>query len=137
MSTRQAKWNRKKRAERRAAGLCPDCEADAGETTAASRVETSAPRGPGSAAPRAKGTNRMPDWIDAEYSRRRQGATRLLSQYQHEQVNRRYPGATLEYCIDCGDPTGRAGKQDDSLYFESDDGPYCHPCFSCIQETRH
>ncbi len=35
---------------------------------------------------------------------------------------------SLEYCINCDDETGRAGKGDDSLYI-SDKGPYCQTCF--------
>ena len=35
---------------------------------------------------------------------------------------------TLEYCCECGCPTGRAGIADDSL-FTTDDGPFCPECF--------
>ena len=34
----------------------------------------------------------------------------------------------LEYCCVCGNPTGKAGKGDDSLYID-DDGPYCEECW--------
>ena len=34
----------------------------------------------------------------------------------------------LEYCLDCGELTGRAGRADDSLFID-DDGPYCKECF--------
>ena len=34
----------------------------------------------------------------------------------------------LEYCFKCNDPTGRAGRYDDSLYL-GNEGPYCRPCF--------
>lgn len=38
----------------------------------------------------------------------------------------------LEICIACGDPTGKAGKGDDSLYLY-DDGPYCRDCYDQIK----
>ena len=32
----------------------------------------------------------------------------------------------LEYCLECGEPTGRAGKGEDSIYCPySGDGPFC------------
>jgi len=34
----------------------------------------------------------------------------------------------LEYCIECGNPTGRAGILEDSLYTDAM-GPYCEGCF--------
>lgn len=37
--------------------------------------------------------------------------------------------ATLEHCLNCGDPTGRAGRHDDSL-FEGDIGPFCEDCWA-------
>lgn len=67
----------------------------------------------------------MSDWIDEEHERRRCGENRPLLQSQHAEVNARYPGCTLEYCCDCGAPTGRAGKAEDSLFTEDDAGPYC------------
>ena len=33
-----------------------------------------------------------------------------------------------EYCCECGDKTGRAGRGDDSLYID-DNGPYCEDCY--------
>jgi hypothetical protein len=36
----------------------------------------------------------------------------------------------LEYCGICGEPTGRAGHADDSLYCEHcEAGPFCPECF--------
>jgi len=35
----------------------------------------------------------------------------------------------IEICVKCGEPTGRAGRADDSLYDENDNGPYCWECF--------
>ena len=35
---------------------------------------------------------------------------------------------TLELCCECGQPTGRAGRGEDSLY-ASDFGPYCEDCW--------
>ena len=37
----------------------------------------------------------------------------------------------LERCYDCDEPTGRAGRGDDSLYCEyCDKGPFCPDCFN-------
>lgn len=33
-----------------------------------------------------------------------------------------------EYCCECGELTGRAGRGEDSLYDE-DQGPYCPECW--------
>lgn len=35
----------------------------------------------------------------------------------------------LEYCCICDEPTGRAGKAEDSLYLETDEGPFCLECW--------
>ena len=38
----------------------------------------------------------------------------------------------IERCCDCDDPTGRAGRADDSLYVETEDdviGPLCAECY--------
>ena len=54
-----------------------------------------------------------------------------LDQMTHEQINaRHYPG-TRELCIECGSPTGRAGKDDDSIYI-GDHGPLCETCRDCM-----
>ena len=37
--------------------------------------------------------------------------------------------APLEYCCKCGAATGRAGRADDSLYTDDDDGPFCEDCY--------
>jgi hypothetical protein len=34
-----------------------------------------------------------------------------------------------ELCVRCHEPTGRAGKGDDSLYLSSGAGPFCQTCF--------
>lgn len=39
---------------------------------------------------------------------------------------------TLERCSECDEPTGNAGRYDDSLYIETDGkeiGPLCSECF--------
>ena len=78
------------------------------------------------------------DWIDEEHERRQHGLTRALSQSQHAAVNARYPGCTLEYCVECGTPTGRAGRGEDSLYCESCAvGPLCWPCFEPHDGDAH
>ena len=71
-------------------------------------------------------------WQDEEIQRRREGVNRPLYQSQHDEINSIVPGLTWEYCCECGEPTGRAGRADDSLFID-DDGPYCLPCY----EDRH
>lgn len=79
----------------------------------------------------------MGDWIDQERARRELGETRPLLQSQHAAVNARYPGCTLEYCCDCGEATGCAGKGEDSRYCGScETGPFCWGCWkahTCIE----
>lgn len=69
----------------------------------------------------------MTDWIDDERTLRQVGGFTPLLQSQHAEVNARYPGCTLEYCCECAQPTGRAGRSEDSLY--DDDGPFCRECW--------
>lgn len=42
----------------------------------------------------------------------------------------------LELCCRCGDPTGRAGRADDSLYTDDDLGPYCWDCWDDAEYWR-
>lgn len=35
----------------------------------------------------------------------------------------------LEYCYKCGEPTGKGGKSDGSLYNNEGDGPFCPECW--------
>lgn len=35
----------------------------------------------------------------------------------------------IEHCCACDEPTGRAGAADDSLYTNSDYGPFCYSCY--------
>ena len=46
----------------------------------------------------------------------------------------------LEYCSNCDDPTGRAGRGDDSLYVTFPDGiehgPLCEECFEIFEKAR-
>ena len=39
-----------------------------------------------------------------------------------------------ELCCKCDQPTGRAGRSDDSLYTEDDEGPFCWECFQEVEE---
>lgn len=41
---------------------------------------------------------------------------------------------TLEYCFKCDEPTGCAGKADDSHYNEDGEGPFCWRCW-CEDEN--
>ena len=36
---------------------------------------------------------------------------------------------TIERCTICGDPTGKAGPSEDSLFLADDTGPVCEECF--------
>lgn len=37
----------------------------------------------------------------------------------------------LEYCLSCGEPTGKPGRDDGSLYCEHcDSGPFCEECYN-------
>ena len=42
--------------------------------------------------------------------------------------------ANLEHCCFCGDPTGRAGKGEDSIYL-GDIGPLCESCYQEIEDA--
>jgi hypothetical protein len=77
----------------------------------------------------------MTDCIDEERQRRALGAVRPLLQSEHAAVNARYPGCTLEYCCECGQPTGNAGKGDGSHYTENDEGPFCWECWQQLEES--
>lgn len=69
------------------------------------------------------------DWIDHMYRNRLNGTNTPLTPMQHRAVNLRYQGCTLEYCCECGSPTGKAGKGEGSLFTETGDGPFCQECF--------
>jgi len=75
------------------------------------------------------------DWIDQEHTRRAAGHLKSLLQSEHAAVNARHPGCTLEYCCACGEPTGRAGRGDDSLYTDEGEGPYCSDCWDLEKQT--
>ena len=68
----------------------------------------------------------MPERVYADWRERH----RPLSQDVHRTINaRHYPG-TRELCCHCGEPTGRAGRGDDSLYTDEGEGPFCPSCFA-------
>lgn len=69
------------------------------------------------------------DWIDQIKQERDNGYNRPLLQSQHKEVNSRYSGLTLEYCCECDNPTGNAGRGEDSNYTEDGEGPFCWDCF--------
>lgn len=75
----------------------------------------------------------MADWIDQVKVDRDAGINKPLLQSDHWAVNARYPGCTLEFCCECDQPTGRAGRGEDSLFLD-DDGPYCWDCWQNIRE---
>ncbi len=77
------------------------------------------------------------DWIDEEVERRKHGVNKPLLQSEHEAVNSRYPGCTLEYCSECGEPTGKAGRGEDSIFVMAVDGskeygPLCLDCHELL-----
>ncbi len=76
------------------------------------------------------------DWIDREAQARSEGHKRALSQEDHASVNARYPGCTLEYCCECGEPTERAGRGEDSLYTDDDEGPFCSDCWHKLDAAQ-
>jgi len=43
----------------------------------------------------------------------------------------------IELCLDCEELTGKAGKDDDSLYLEDGTGPFCEACFEAAQLRLH
>lgn len=48
----------------------------------------------------------------------------------------------LEYCDICGEPTGRAGRYDDSLFLvhtidRKEVGPLCEDCYDNILDSGH
>lgn len=81
----------------------------------------------------------MRDWIDEEKYQRQRGINRPLLPSEHNAVNNRYPGCTLEYCSECGKATGRAGRGDDSIFVDAIDGtgeygPLCYECKTSLLE---
>lgn len=79
----------------------------------------------------------MRDYIDRIKEDRDAGLNRALDQGTHEAVNARYPGTTLEYCCECDDPTGRAGRGEDSVFVEVGEeeiGPLCEECCKKYKE---
>lgn len=54
---------------------------------------------------------------------------RHLDQSTHALINARYFPGTRELCCSCGEPTGRAGAGEDSLFNERDEGPFCEACW--------
>jgi len=74
------------------------------------------------------------DNIDQIKQDRVNGINKPLSQSEHRAVNTRYPGTTLEYCCECDNSTGRAGRGEDSIYAEymiggDEVGPLCFECY--------
>lgn len=41
----------------------------------------------------------------------------------------------MEFCCICDEPTGRAGKGEDSIYDEQGRGPFCEKCDPRILEN--
>lgn len=80
----------------------------------------------------------MLDWRDRIAADYAAGRTHCLTPDQHEAVNSRHPGATLERCSLCDEFTGRAGRGEDSIYLEDDTGPFCEECSDGLKnDPRH
>lgn len=62
--------------------------------------------------------------------RRSMGISGTLSQDEHKEINTRYPGLTREHCFLCSAETGLAGRGEDSLYNDKNQGPYCKECWA-------
>ena len=57
-----------------------------------------------------------------------------IEQDEHERWNAiHYPG-TRQLCSKCDQPTGRC--EDDSIYTEDEDGPFCLECWYEIDEYK-
>ena len=69
------------------------------------------------------------NWIDKIKEERDSGYKRALSQTEHAKINACYPDCTIEFCCECDEPTGNAGRYEDSNYTEDGDGPFCWECF--------
>lgn len=41
----------------------------------------------------------------------------------------------IELCIECDKHTDRAGIEDDSLYTDEGDGPFCFECFTTKMDS--
>lgn len=39
----------------------------------------------------------------------------------------------VERCIECDEPTGKAGPGDGSIYLDDGSGPYCEDCYSIME----
>ena len=81
------------------------------------------------------------DYIDEIKRERDTGINRPLLQSDHHAVNARYPGTTLEYCCECDNPTGNAGRGEDSIYAElmvdgDEIGPLCRECYDELLATK-
>ena len=44
---------------------------------------------------------------------------------------------SIEYCCECDEPTGKAGKGEDSLYTDDDNGPFCSECYDELEEDEY
>lgn len=42
----------------------------------------------------------------------------------------------IERCCKCDKPTGRAGKEEDSLYAKEGWGPFCEDCYDAYMEME-
>jgi hypothetical protein len=52
----------------------------------------------------------------------------------HKVYDQNDPNIPVEYCERCKEPTGRAGKFDDSLYTSEGYGPFCQDCYDLLQK---
>ena len=81
------------------------------------------------------------DYIDQIKHDRDNGINKPLLQSDHWAVNARFPGTTLEYCCECDNPTGRAGRGEDSIFAEfiiggDEIGPLCWECYNKLLAAK-
>jgi len=81
------------------------------------------------------------DRIDHIKQDRVNGINEPLLQSDHQAVNARYPGTTLEYCCECDNPTGNAGRGEDSIYADfliggDEIGPLCWECYENLVAAK-
>mgnify|MGYP001591073086 CR=1 FL=1 len=62
----------------------------------------------------------MPNWSDIR--------TERAFRERDEMLLRGDDPPDIERCCVCDEPTGKAGREEDSLYGD-DDGPYCETCY--------
>ena len=61
------------------------------------------------------------------------GYRHAMSQSEHARWNDRNYTGKRQLCCKCGEPTGRC--EEDSIYDEDGDGPFCSDCFDFLEKS--